>query len=185
MVTLDLVLLTGQLEAFIRPTSVSGIQRIFDLRNASATDTAPTVYMNGTALHFAVGNTSQISGGTLAINTWYHVAVARSGGTTRLFLDGTELGSSYTDGNDYGASKPVVIGSNYDTSSPTEAFAGNIDEVRIKKALHTLVTSHLQLESFSSNLYTVLFFLFMVVVMMQLQHLLTVLVEHQISIKWW
>ena len=58
------------LEAFIRPTSVSGIQRIFDLRDASATDTAPTVYMNGTALHFAVGNTSQISGGTLAINTW-------------------------------------------------------------------------------------------------------------------
>ena len=90
--------------------------------------------MNGTALHYAVGNSSQISGGTLAINTWYHVAVSRSAGTTRLFLDGTELGSSYTDTNDYGSSKPVVVGSNYDTSSPTEAFAGNIDEIRIKKA---------------------------------------------------
>ena len=145
------------LEAFIRPTSVSGIQRIFDLRNASATDTAPTVYMNGTALHFAVGNTSQINGGTLAINTWYHVAVARSGGTTRLFLDGTELGSSYTDGNDYGASKPVVIGSNYDTSSPTEAFAGNIDEVRIKKAQGSYSGNFTPTTGeFSSDLYTVL-----------------------------
>ena len=119
------------LEAFIRPGSVSGIQRIFDLRDASATDTAPTMYLNGTALHFAVGNTSQINGGTLATNTWYHVAVARQGGTTKLFLDGTELGT-YTDSNDYGSTTPVVIGSDYQ-ASPTEAFNGHVDEVRISK----------------------------------------------------
>ena len=119
------------LEAFIRPTSVSGVQRIFDLRNASATDTAPTVYMNGTALHYAVGNSSQISGGTLAINTWYHVAVARNAGTTKLFLDGVELATG-ADTNDYGTTKPVVIGSDYQ-ASPAEAFNGHIDEVRISK----------------------------------------------------
>ena len=120
------------LEAFIRPNSVTGTQRIFDLRNASATDTAPTMYLNGTALHYAVGNTSQINGGTLATGTWYHVAVARQGGTTKLFLDGTELGT-YTDSNDYGTTKPVVIGSNY-AASPVEAFNGHVDEVRISKA---------------------------------------------------
>jgi len=119
------------LEAFIRPGSVTGTQRIFDLRDASATDTAPTMYLNGTALHYAVGNTSQINGGTLATGTWYHVAVARSGGTTRLFLDGTQLGT-YTDANDYGTTTPVVIGSDYQ-ASPTEAFNGHIDEVRISK----------------------------------------------------
>ena len=119
------------LEAFIRPGSVTGTQRIFDLRDASATDTAPTMYLNGTALHFAVGNTSHINGGTLATGTWYHVAVARSNGTTRLFLDGTELGT-YTDGNDYGTTTPVVIGSDYQ-ASPTEAFNGYVDEVRISK----------------------------------------------------
>ena len=119
------------LEAFIRPGSVTGIQRIFDLRE-STTNTAPTVYLNGTALHFASGNTSHINGGTLSTNTWYHVAVARSNGTTRLFLDGTQLGT-YTDGNDYGTTKPVIIGSNY-AASPVEAFNGYIDEVRISKA---------------------------------------------------
>ena len=120
------------LEAFIRPGSVSGIQRIFDLRDNSATDTAPTMYLDGTTLHYAVGNTSQISGGTLATNTFYHVAVARNGGTTKLFLDGTELGT-YTDSNDYGTTKPVVIGSDYQ-ASPTQAFNGHVDEVRISKA---------------------------------------------------
>ena len=145
------------LEAFIRPNSVTGIQRIFDLRNASATDTAPTVYMNGTALHYGVGNTSQINGGTLSTGTWYHVAVARSGGTTRLFLDGTELGSSYSDSNNYGDAKPVVVGSNYDTSSPAEAFNGHIDEIRIKKAQGSYSGNFTPTTGeFSSDLFTVL-----------------------------
>ena len=145
------------LEAFIRPASVTGTQRIFDLRNASATDTAPTVYMDGTALRYAVGNTSQINGGTLSVNTWYHVAVSRSNGVTRLFLDGTELGSSYTDTNNYGDTKPVVIGSNYDTTSPAEAFNGHIDEVRIKKAQGSYSGNFTPTTSeFTSDLFTVL-----------------------------
>ena len=51
--------------------------------------------------------------------------------TTKLFLDGTELGT-YTDANDYGTTTPVVIGSNY-AASPVEAFNGHVDEVRISK----------------------------------------------------
>lgn len=119
------------LEAFIRPNSVTGVQHIFDLRDASSTDTAPKLYLNGTTLHFGVGNASVRSGGTLATGTWYHVAVARNGGTTKLFLDGTELGTG-ADTNDYGSTKPVVIGSDYQ-ATPTEAFNGWIDEVRISK----------------------------------------------------
>ena len=119
------------LEAFIRPNSVTGIQHIFDLRDASSTDTAPKLYLNGTTLHFGVGNASVRSGGTLATGTWYHVAVARNGGTTKLFLDGTELGTG-ADTNDYGSTKPVVIGSDYQ-ATPAEAFNGWIDEVRISK----------------------------------------------------
>ena len=119
-------------ECFIRPSSVTGTQYIFDFRNASATDTAPTVYLSGTALHFGVGNTSQATGGTLALNTWYHIAVARSGGSTKLFLNGTQVGSTYTDTNNYGTTKPLAIGSDY--NSAANAFAGHIDEVRISKA---------------------------------------------------
>ena len=143
------------LEAFIRPGSVTGTQRIFDLRNASATDTAPTMYLNGTALHYAVGNTSQINGGTLSTGTWYHVAVARNAGTTKLFLDGTELGT-YTDANDYGTTKPLIIGSNY-AASPVEAFNGHVDEVRVSKGSARFTAGFTPTTSeYSSDLNTVL-----------------------------
>ena len=143
------------LEAFIRPGSVTGTQRIFDLRDGSATDTAPTMYLNGTALHYGVGNTSHINGGTLATGTWYHVAVARSGGTTKLFLDGTELGT-YTDSNDYGTTTPVIIGSDYQ-ATPTEAFNGHIDEVRISKGSARFSSAFTPTTSeYSSDINTVL-----------------------------
>jgi len=119
------------LEAFIRPASVSGTQHLFDLRDTNATDTAGKLYLNGTALHYGVGNSSTLNGGTLATGTWYHVAVARNGGTTKLFLDGTEIGSG-ADTNDYGSTKPVRVGANY-AATPAEAFNGHIDEVRISK----------------------------------------------------
>ena len=143
------------LEAFIRPSAVSGIQHIFDLRDGSGTDTAPKLYLNGTTLHFGVGNSSVRSGGTLSTNTWYHVAVARNGGTTKLFLDGVELGTG-ADTNDYGTTKPVVIGSDYQ-ASPTEAFNGYIDEVRISKGAARFTGAFTPTTSeYSSDLNTVL-----------------------------
>ena len=122
-------------ECFIRPNGGSGTQRIFDFRDASATDTAPTMYLSGTSpytLNYAVGNGAAQSGGSLATGTWYHIAAARSGGTTRIFVDGTQV-ASFTDTNDYGSTKPLAIGANYNTSAPIEEFTGHIDEVRVSK----------------------------------------------------
>jgi len=122
-------------ECFIRPNGGSGTQRIFDFRDASATDTAPTLYLSGTSpytLNYAVGNGAAQSGGSLATGTWYHIAAARSGGTTRIFVDGTQV-ASFTDTNDYGSTKPLAIGANFNTTAPTEEFTGHIDEVRVSK----------------------------------------------------
>ena len=143
------------LEAFIRPNSVTGTQHIFDLRDTNATDTAPKLYLDGTTLHFGVGNSSVRSGGTLATGTWYHVAVARNGGTTKLFLDGVELGTG-ADTNDYGSTKPVRIGANY-AATPADEFDGHIDEVRISKGAARFTGAFTPTTSeYSSDLNTVL-----------------------------
>ena len=71
-----------------------------------------------------------ITGGTLTVNTWAHIAVSRVSGTTSLFVNGSRVGSAYTDSNDYGNTKPLKIGANLNGA---DAFTGYIDEIRILK----------------------------------------------------
>jgi hypothetical protein len=80
-------------------------------------------------------NGAAITGGTVAINTWNHFAVSKSGTTTRMFLNGVQVGSSLTDNNNYG-NLPVVIGSRF---SAEDFFTGYISNFRIIKgrALYT------------------------------------------------
>ena len=132
-------------EAWIYPTSTTGTSTIFDFRTGSDTDTAPRLYQNGGTLKYGSGTTEHISGGSLSLNTWHHVAVARHNATnsstltTRLFLDGALVGS-YTDANNYGKTKPLNIGSDYGTTGGN-FFTGKIDEVRVSTGLSARFTS--------------------------------------------
>ena len=71
---------------------------------------------------------------TTAAGKWYHVAVARSGTTLKLFLNGVETGS-YTDNKDYSVVNNLFIG--YDIYAGD--FNGQISNLRIVKgtALYT------------------------------------------------
>ena len=96
-------------------------------------------------MKYGSGTTEHISGGSLSLNTWHHVAVTRhnpsasSTLTTRLFLDGTEVGS-FTDTNNYGSTKPLNIGSDYG-SVGGNFFTGKIDEVRVSTGLSARYTA--------------------------------------------
>jgi hypothetical protein len=69
------------------------------------------------------------------INTWYHLAVARSGTSTKMFIDGTQVGSTYSDSNDYKANDYARIGSASDNPSGLNYFNGYIDDLRITNGL--------------------------------------------------
>ena len=84
----------------------------------------------------------------MATGQWYHVALSRVSGNTRLFLNGTQEGSTYVDANNYvnpPASRPV-IGAGFNGSG---GFAGWMDDIHIVKgeglytANFTPPTSHL------------------------------------------
>jgi len=79
-----------------------------------------------------VGTTTAIegSGAGISTGTWYHVALTRSGTDTRLFVDGAVVGTKGSDTTDYGASKGLVIGADFDGTS--NSLAGYIDEVRVE-----------------------------------------------------
>lgn len=105
---------------------------IYDHRT-SITQTRPTIYaITPNTLNYYVSGANRITYTTaLPTNVWLHLAVSRVSGTTRMFLNGTQIGSDYADATNYDAG-PVVIGTAGDALGNVFGFAnGWIDDLRV------------------------------------------------------
>ena len=141
-------------ETFIRLGALSIDQTVFDFRNTADADTAPVLRINtSNQLEFNPAGTVQITGTALSSGTWYHVAISRSSGSTKLFVNGTQQGVTYTDNNDYGASNPLKIGSKHDVS---EFFNGNVDDFRVSNTARYTSNFVAPTVAFTSDANTVL-----------------------------
>jgi hypothetical protein len=68
----------------------------------------------------------------ITANVWHHVAVSRSSGTTKMFVDGTLTGtSSVADTTNYSVG---MLSIGYSTVEAGYGFTGYIDEMRITRA---------------------------------------------------
>jgi len=140
---------TIELWAYFNPLTTS--QTIVS-NLTSASDVAPHIYYGGGTLNFYNGAV-RITGSSLSNNTWYHIAVVRISGSTKLYINGTQSGSTYADTNNYGSTKPAIIAdyfSSYPTIYGSERPTGFISNVRIVKGVgvytgnFTVPTSPLQ-----------------------------------------
>lgn len=77
--------------------STSTVPNIFiDFRDTN-NQTAPMIYYDAGGLHYNCNAADQITyATTLTVGTWYHIAISRAGTSTKLFLNGTQVGSTYT-----------------------------------------------------------------------------------------
>jgi hypothetical protein len=68
---------------------------------------------------------------TPSINTWYHYAVSRSGANLRMFIDGTQVGSTYNIATDtiFGGTYPLQVGA----STGANTLNGYMQDVRVTK----------------------------------------------------
>ncbi len=98
----------------------------------------PNLYFDGSNnLVFYAGGASRISTSGVVANTWQHIALCRSGTSTRLFIDGTQVGSTYTDTINYSNAVPYIGSNNGGTGSIT----GYIDDLRITKGIARYTTN--------------------------------------------
>jgi hypothetical protein len=110
----------------------TGTQVIFDGRNSSASDVAPMIYYLSGLKYYTAGN-DRITGGTLSTGQWYYITLVKASGSTKLYINGTQTGSTYTDGNTYvqQVNRPVVGAEGVTLGN--SALNGYIDDLRITK----------------------------------------------------
>jgi hypothetical protein len=125
---------TVELWAYRTVTGV--IQTLFDYRTASGAYFQINLGSTGVT-RFAVSGVTQISGPNLVLSTWTHIAVSKASNVTRMFVNGTVVGTTYTDTNNYGQAA-VYIGA---TSAGTGNFSGYIDDVRVSNGVARYTTT--------------------------------------------
>ena len=118
------------IECWIYPNSVTGVQVLVETRNRT-TNASPCMYLNGTNLVIDTGTASVVSAGTITISTWQHVAATRSGNSWRIFINGTQVGSTTTNTTSYTTAYGCCIGSSY----YNEHYNGYIDDLRITRGV--------------------------------------------------
>lgn len=117
------------IEFFVFFVALQG--NLVDFRTGTASLVLPTIYVTANTIRYYVSGADRITSSTLTTNQWYHVALVRSAGVTKLYIDGTQSGSSYTDTNNYIAGSPYIGRSNDGTN--TSFFSGYLDEIRFSQ----------------------------------------------------
>jgi hypothetical protein len=129
------------IEFWVRFNNVTGAQILVDFRQTAPDNLVPVIQKNSShKLVYATEGGSVITGTTtIAINTWYHVAVSRYNGTTKMFVNGTQEGDNYTDTNNYISVTSIVIGGRYTVDS--SMLNGWIDEIMLTKGLSRYINN--------------------------------------------
>jgi hypothetical protein len=123
------------IEMWVRFSAItSGVYTLYDSRPSGGQGAYASIALDqGTAkIYYYVSSGIRITGTTtIATATWYHVAISRSGTSTKLFINGTQEGSTYTDSTVYlnPSNRPIIGGS----GSFGEFVNGYIDDLRITK----------------------------------------------------
>ena len=133
-------------------TGVSEV--LFDMRN-TASESLPSIAIEaGGTLALRIGASNVLSSSnTLAAGTWNHVAISRTSGTTRLYLNGQAEGGTYADANNYPA-RAVRLGADLFNQNGTYAY---FDELRITNGYSRYTTSTVNVTGnrFDTDIYTV------------------------------
>jgi len=123
-------------EFWINFTNTSNRQDIVWLSVTGSTSDRMGIIWNNTAGNLTYYISPTVSN---AINAtwspsagiWYHIALTRASGSSKIFINGTQTGSTYTDARNYSVPYSLYVGQ--DTNGMTSLLNGYIDDLRITK----------------------------------------------------
>ena len=131
------------IECFIRFSSVTSFRTFF---STEPTTVYLDIFLYEGKIYMYTGSNNITSTNTFTTNTWYHVALCKSAGLTRLFVNGVQEGATHTDTRNYTARTGggINIGSG--------STNGYLDEYRITVgAARYTTTFTVPTEAFPNN----------------------------------
>lgn len=124
------------IEAWVYPTTASltsgAVGIIFSHYAVTTNLTGLVLYQHNQTVRFFSNGDRITSGAVLLANTWQHVAVSRVGTSIRLFVNGTQQGSTYVAASNYSDGRCFI---GRDSITATQYFDGSMDEIRITKGV--------------------------------------------------
>lgn len=141
-------------EFFIYRNRTGVSEVLFDMRN-TASDSVPNIIVEaGGTIALRIGSSNVISSSnTLGAGSWNHIAISRTDGTTRLYLNGQAEGGTYADANNYPA-RAARLGADLFNQNGTYAY---FDETRITSGYSRYSTNTVTVPGnrFDTDIYTV------------------------------
>ena len=121
---------TFTVEFWFRASTLSGNRSMITNYGGSTTGWWIQYTNSYLKVGFAGNNAHIASTTTLSTDTWYHVALSGSAGSYKLFLNGTQEGSTYTGSTQLAGRSEASIGALY-SGGYTSLFHGYIDDMRV------------------------------------------------------
>ena len=115
------------IEFWFFATNTGGRQDIYGSDNGSD---RISIWLQGNTVQYYRAGTN-ITSGTFTTNTWVHCALVRSSGVSKIYLNGTQSGSSYTDTYNFTLSQGLKIGA--DVGGGPTPFYGYVTNLRVVK----------------------------------------------------
>jgi len=109
---------------------------LLDWRPTSTSGAYITWYLGtGVPVLFVNAADRIIGGSAIPTNEWVHLAICRASGSTKMFVNGTQSGSTYSDSNVYlnSANRPLIASNGYTIGGSPSYFTGYIQDLRITK----------------------------------------------------
>lgn len=121
-------------EWFSYQTDTTQFQRVFTVDDYPSINIGVSIE-SGTFYYWANDSFRYSSSSATTTNTWYHWAVVRENGVTKVYRDGTQRGSQVTDTNDITDSTTTFVIGNTNTFATNAALVGYLTNFRFVKGL--------------------------------------------------
>jgi hypothetical protein len=121
-------------EWFSYQTTLSQFQRIFTLGDFPSISFGVSIE-SGIFYYWANNNFRYSNSGASSTNNWIHWAVVRESGITKVYRNGTQLGSQINDVNNITNNTTDLVIGNTNTFATNAALVGNLTNFRFVKGL--------------------------------------------------